>query len=247
MALHDGLVNWPLFFGCILLGFGPLACLFFIVVAKRAQLVIIALSGAFVWLVAILVTASLWHTIPPLQTSLSATIPLAVIVHELFRLLFFYLYTHTELAVKRVTTSSHQLPLNDITSSLAGGVGFALMHSLLMFGSLVGSSIGSRGAAFSTSCDNIPLIFAAGLSTLALTIIDVALMIIAFDGYRNRSVLSIGAVFGIHMGVALSALANLNTNGCFISIPVHYAGAVLVCMGATTIVYRSKRFAVDGK
>ncbi|CAI5715161.1 unnamed protein product [Peronospora destructor] len=221
MALHDGLVNWPLFFGCILLGFGPLACLFFIVVAKRAQLVIIALSGAFVWLVAILVTASLWHTIPPFQTSLSATIPLAVIVHELFRLLFFYLYTHTELAVKRVTTSSHQLPLNDITSSLAGGVGFALMHSLLMFGT--------------------------GLSTLALTIIDVALMIIAFDGYRNRSVLSIGAVFGIHMGVALSALANLNTNGCFISIPVHYAGAVLVCMGATTIVYRSKRFAVDGK
>ncbi|CAH0485937.1 unnamed protein product [Peronospora farinosa] len=247
MALHDGLVNWPLFFGCILLGFGPLASLFFIVVAKRAQLVIISLSGAFIWLVAILVTASLWHLIPPLKTSLAATIPLGVIVQEAFRLLFFYLYTHTELAVKRLTTSCHQLPLNDITSSLAGGVGFALMHSLLMFGSLLGSSTGSRGAAFSTSCDSIPLIFSAAISTLALTIIDVGLMIIAFDGYRKRSVLLIGTVFGIHMGVALSALANLDTNGCFISIPVHYAGAVLVCLGATTIGYRSKRLTVDAK
>lgn len=159
MALHDGLVNWPLFFGSILVGFGPLAALFFVVVAKRAQLVILALSGAFVWLVAILVTATLWQIIPPLKTSLSATVPVGVVVQEAFRLLFFYLYTRTELAVKRVTTSSHQLPLNDITSSLAGGVGFSVMHALLMFGSLVGSSTGSRGAAFSASCESILLVF----------------------------------------------------------------------------------------
>ncbi|KAG2802942.1 hypothetical protein PC111_g18566 [Phytophthora cactorum] len=199
--------------------------LFFVVVAKRAQLVILALSGAFVWLVAILVTATLWQIIPPLKTSLSATVP----------------------AVKRVTTSSHQLPLNDITSSLAGGVGFSVMHALLMFGSLVGSSTGSRGAAFSSSCESIPLIFSAAISTLALTALDVALMVVAFDGYRKRSVLAVGAVFVIHMGVALSALANMETNGCYISIPVHYAGAALACAGATTIVWRSKRLAVDAK
>ncbi|CEG36094.1 gammasecretase subunit aph [Plasmopara halstedii] len=247
MALHDGPVNWPLFFGCILIGFGPLAALFFFVVAKRAQLVILALSAAFVWLVAILVTATLWHLIPPLKTSLSATVPVGVVVQEAFRMLFFYLYTRTEKAVKRVTTSSHQLPLNDITSSLAGGVGFSAMHALLMFGSLVGSSTGSRGAAFSSSCESIPLIFSAALSTLALTALDVALMVVAFDGYRKRSVLIITVVFGIHMGVALSALANMDTNGCYISIPVHYAGAVLACAGAVMILWRSKRLAIDAK
>ncbi|KAL3656548.1 hypothetical protein V7S43_018625 [Phytophthora oleae] len=247
MALHDGLVNWPLLFGCILVGFGPLAALFFVVVARRAQLVILALSGAFVWLVAILVTATLWQIIPPLKTSLSATVPVGVVVQEAFRLLFFHLYTRTELAVKRVTTSSHQLPLNDVTSSLAGGVGFSVMHALLMFGSLVGSSTGSRGAAFSASCESIPLVFSAAISTLALTALDVALMVVAFDGYRKRSALAVGAVFVIHMGVALSALANMNTNGCYISIPMHYAGAALACAGATAIVWRSKRLAVDAK
>uniref|UniRef100_M4BYJ8 Uncharacterized protein n=1 Tax=Hyaloperonospora arabidopsidis (strain Emoy2) TaxID=559515 RepID=M4BYJ8_HYAAE len=204
MALHDGLVNWPLFFGSILIGFGPLAALFFIVVAKRAQLVIIALSGAFLWLVAILVSATCWQLLPPLQTSLTATIVVAVVVQEAFRLLFFYLYTRTEAAVKRVTTAAHQLPLNDVTSALAGGVGFSLMHALLMFGSLVGSSTGARGAAFSISCESVPLVLSAAFSTLALTAMDVTLMIVAFEGYRKRSVLASATVFVIHMGVALS-------------------------------------------
>uniref|UniRef100_A0AAV1VNC2 Gamma-secretase subunit Aph-1 n=1 Tax=Peronospora matthiolae TaxID=2874970 RepID=A0AAV1VNC2_9STRA len=247
MALHDGLVNWPLFFGSILIGFGPLAALFFVVVAKRAQLVIIALSGAFLWLVAILVTATCWQLLPPLKTSLPATIVVAVVVQEAFRLLFFYLYTRTEAAVKRVTTAAHQLPLNDVTSALAGGVGFSLMHALLMFGSLVGSSTGARGAAFSLSCESVPLVLSAAFSTLALTAMDVTLMIVAFEGYRKRSVLASATVFVLHMGVALSALANMDTNGCYVSIPLHYAGAALACACATTTVWRSKKLAVDAK
>lgn len=87
---------------------------------------------------------------------------------------------------------------------VAGGVGFSVMHSLMMYGSVVGSSTGSRGAAFSASCESVPLLFSSALSTLALTLMDVALMIVAFDGYRKKSFLAIGAVFVIHMGVALS-------------------------------------------
>lgn len=118
MGMSDGTVNWPLFFGCILIAFGPLASLFFVVVAKRAQLVIIALSGAFTWLVAILVSATLWRIIPPLKSSIEATIPVSVLVQEIARYVFYVLYTRTERAVLKVTTSSNQFPLNDITSSL---------------------------------------------------------------------------------------------------------------------------------
>lgn len=52
----------------------------------------------------------------------------------------------------------------------------------------------------------MPLIFASALSTLALTLMDVALMIVAFEGYRKKSFLAVGAVFVIHLGVALSVL-----------------------------------------
>ncbi|TYZ61730.1 hypothetical protein PybrP1_012404 [[Pythium] brassicae (nom. inval.)] len=118
MGLSDGNVNWPLFLGCILTAFGPLAALFFVVVARRAQLVILALSGAFTWLVAILITATLWRIIPPLKSSVEATVPLAVVIQEAARVVFYALYTRTERAVLKVTTSSHEFPLNDITSGL---------------------------------------------------------------------------------------------------------------------------------
>lgn len=118
MGFSDGNVNWPLFFGCILVAFGPLAALFFVVIAKRAQLVILSLSGAFTWLVAILVSATLWRIIPPLKSSIEATIPVSVVVQEVARYIFYTLYTRTERAVLKVTTSSHQFPLNDITSAL---------------------------------------------------------------------------------------------------------------------------------
>ncbi|GLE00626.1 hypothetical protein PINS_up009383 [Pythium insidiosum] len=240
MGLGDARVNWPLFFGCILTAFGPLASLFFVVIAKRAQLVILALSGAFLWLISILVTATIWRIIPPLKTSLEATIPLSVVLQEVFRYLFFVMYTRTEQAVQKVTTATHQLPLNDITSSLAGGVGFSLMHSLMMYGSVVASSTGSRGAAFSSSCESIPLILSGALSTLALTVMDVALMVIAFQGYRKMNAMLIGLVALIHLGVALSALANKSTNGCMVSIPIHYAGALLAVAGAATLISRAK-------
>jgi anterior pharynx defective protein 1 len=203
MALHDGLVNWPLLFGCVLVAFGPIAALFFTVIARRAQLVILALAGAFTWMVAVLVTATIWQ-IPGIKTSLEATIVIGVVVQEGFRLLFFHLYTRTEQAVHAVTTHKHQLPLNDITSSLAGGVGFALMHALMMYGSLLAGSTGARGAAFSSACESIPLVFAAALSTLALTLLEAALMVVAFHAYRNKSVLAVAAVVVIHLGVALS-------------------------------------------
>lgn len=88
--------------------------------------------------------------------------------------------------------------------SVAGGVGFSLMHSLMMYGSVLASSTGSRGAAFSDSCESIPLVFSAAMSTLALTVLDVALMVIAFDGYRKKSAVLVGGVFLLHLIVALS-------------------------------------------
>lgn len=122
MGLHNGIVNWPLLFGCILLAFGPLASLFFVLISQRAQLVIISLGGAFTWLVAILLTATIWYIIPPLKDSVEATIPFSVVVQELFRLAFYVGYTKTERAVQNVATSTHQLPLNDLTSSLGAAL-----------------------------------------------------------------------------------------------------------------------------
>ena len=118
MALPGGTVNWPLLFGCIFTAFGPITTLFFILIGKRAQLIIIALTAAFIWLISTLISATIWQIIPALKSSIEATICITVVIQEIGRYTFYQLYSHGVVAIQKVTTTKHQLPLNDFTSSL---------------------------------------------------------------------------------------------------------------------------------
>ncbi|KAF0775798.1 hypothetical protein AaE_000502 [Aphanomyces astaci] len=233
------MVQWALFWGCMLTAFAPISFLFFTVVAQRAQLVILSITAAFFYLLGLLVAATLWTVIPPLHDSIHATIPVAILVQEMFRYAFFVVYIRCEQAVKRVTTKQNQLPLNDLTSSFASGVGFALMRALMMYGTVLASSLAGEGASFTATCPQIPLVFASALSTLALTLLDVALMVLAFEGYRKRSAAHIVAVVLLHLGSGLSNMLNLNEVGCSASIPLTYVAASLAVVAATLSVKRA--------
>ena len=107
-------VEWSLFFGSIFTAYGPTTVLFFMVVSQRAQLVILSLASAFTWLVSILIVATLWQIIPPLQDSIWATVPLSVVVQSIARVGIFYGYSKGELlkmsttfTVGQSTTSQH--------------------------------------------------------------------------------------------------------------------------------------------
>ncbi|CAK4120588.1 unnamed protein product [Aphanomyces euteiches] len=236
----------------MLTAFAPITCLFMVVVAKRAQLVILTITAAFFYLLGLLVSATLWSIIPPLHDSIQATIPVSIIIQEIFRYAFFQVYIRSEQAVKRVTTKQNQLPLNDLTSSFASGVGFALMRSLMLYGSVLAASMTGEGAAFTSTCPQLPLIprfvdaksgSLAALSTLALSLMDVALMVLAFEGYRKRSPGHIAAVVLIHLGSGLSNLVNLNEVGCQASIPLTYVAALLAVVAAIISVKRASSFA----
>ncbi|RHY90774.1 hypothetical protein DYB35_005489 [Aphanomyces astaci] len=229
------MVQWALFWGCMLTAFGPISFLFFTVVAQRAQLVILSITAAFFYLLGLLVAATLWTVIPPLHDSIHATIPVAILVQELFRYAFFVVYIRCEQAVKRVTTKQNQLPLNDLTSSFASGVGFALMRALMMYGTVLASSLAGEGRLVHRHMSADP----ASLSTLALTLLDVALMVLAFEGYRKRSAAHIVAVVLLHLGSGLSNMLNLNEVGCSASIPLTYVAASLAVVAATLSVKRA--------
>ncbi len=115
MGLTD--LQWPLFVGCLLIAFGPLLVFFFRIVAQRAQLVIICITAAFVWLVSILVAATLWKIIRPLEDSARGTIPVSVLIQEIFRALLFYGYVKAEQSILKMSTNRIKLPLNDMSSA----------------------------------------------------------------------------------------------------------------------------------
>lgn len=120
-----------------------------------------------------------------------------------------------------IKTSSNykeeMLPLNDMTTSLAAGLGFGTMHALMMAGSLIAAS-GGEGTLFEDSCPHIPLVLTVALTALGFTVLDIIFMILGFLAERKRSNSLISVIVVLHLAAALSTLANTNDDGCIASM-----------------------------
>mmetsp|Transcript_48684 Transcript_48684/g.96391 ORF Transcript_48684/g.96391 Transcript_48684/m.96391 type:complete len:430 (-) Transcript_48684:248-1537(-) len=122
-----------------------------------------------------------------------------------------------------------KLPVWDHSSALAAGVGFGAMHSLVMFGGVLFSSLDLGAALFVDSCPNVPFLLTSATFSLAFFILDVVWMCVAFfaertDGNPWRSK-AWGFVVATHF---LTAAAATLPSSCLISMP-----AVFVCLVGT--------------
>ena len=93
--------------GCTLIAFSPTATLFFILVRKKAQLVIIVTISAFAFLLSYLTASSIWIILPQsIQSSPFTLIPIGVFSQFLLRLLYVRLYFKIE---QIIHTSLHRM------------------------------------------------------------------------------------------------------------------------------------------
>ena len=101
-------------------------------------------------------------------------------------------------------TNALQLQLNDLSCSLASGCGYALLHSLFLYGTLLasesgeansyndgvyaggGGSTGHGGTLYQDSCAGIPSLINGALIACLFSILDVMWMMLCFFGMRRR-------------------------------------------------------------
>jgi len=105
-------------------------------------------------------------------------------------------------------TNALQLQLNDLSCSLASGCGYALLHSLFLYGTLLasesgeansyndgvyaggGGSTGHGGTLYQDSCSGIPSLINGAIIACLFSILDVMWMMLCFFGMRRRSMMS---------------------------------------------------------
>jgi anterior pharynx defective protein 1 len=204
--------------GCALLAYSP-ACSLLVLFSKRPQLIIVALAAAFFWLCSSLLTAIFWWFI---QLSGTSVWPLIIIISTLIqegmRYGYILAYRQTENLILRSSPHSNRaFPLNDLSSGLAGGVGFGLMHSLLLYGSVLASG-GGPATYFDDSCPTTPLILVSALTSLAFFILDIIWMCLGLLAEKYRSSLLAGAIVVLHLFAGLVTLTNINPSGCAVSL-----------------------------
>lgn len=224
--------------GCALIAFCP-SCAFFLF-RNRPQLYIIALAAAFAWLMSILATGVFWSMVHISGENVwPLTIIVAVLMQEAARFIFIHCYRRTEVIIKNsIDYSYDMLPLNDLSTSLAAGMGFGTMHALMMAGSLIAAS-GGEGTLFDDSCPTVPLVLVVSITALAFTILDVIFMILGVVANRKRSNHLIAVIVVLHVAAALSTLANTNEYGCVTSLLLVYT---VVAISAALLMWLSPMF-----
>ncbi len=188
--------------GSGLVAFTPATFLFLFVVTRRPELVIIALIGAFAYLVALLLSSAVWSVIGPLQRLAAVTVVVGVLSQALLRVVLYRLYHRTEILIKGANHPILHMPLNDVTSALAAGTGYGLMHCIMLFGSVLASGSSDPGVLYMPSCRGTPLLLVLAFLALAFTLLDLVFMALTFLYLRRRRTARLGVVLGLHAAAA---------------------------------------------
>lgn len=231
----------PLFFGCVFIAYGPAIVIFFGLVWKRAPLLLLCCTSAFFWLLSVFLVSILWTVIPPLKDSHAATVVVGALTQEVFRGLYLLMYRKAEEGMNSLTAPGEPLPLNDLSSAIAAGLGFGTMGSVVMYGSLLATSVG-EAVLYSDQCSEMSLFALSAVSSTLFIILHTLLSILTFDAYRRRSWARFSLVVLLHLGASLCTLANESSGGCVYS-PLLVAGMLFVALGACIFIMRAPDYA----
>eukprot|EP01103_Thecamoeba_quadrilineata_P003777 TRINITY_DN13516_c0_g1_i1.p1 TRINITY_DN13516_c0_g1~~TRINITY_DN13516_c0_g1_i1.p1 ORF type:complete len:248 (+),score=7.60 TRINITY_DN13516_c0_g1_i1:33-776(+) len=228
-------MTYTLFAGCLLLVTAPLLVLFFLVVIRKAQLIVIAIGSAFFWLLSIQVSAIFWFIIPPLRNQFFFIVPCTVLIQEFFRWLYYALYTKTESSFTK-STGMNVSPLNPLECAVATGFGSATAYIAVMYVSVLWESLGP-GTLFSAACPSLSVFIVSSLYGLCFVLQHLCFAIISFEGFRKISYPMTAFVVVTHLLASLFTVIGQvgGTSACSTGISLEF-GLLLIIIAGTCYV-----------
>ncbi|OZJ01834.1 hypothetical protein BZG36_04788 [Bifiguratus adelaidae] len=215
------------FFACLFTAYGPALAIFFLYIARDAQLVLLMLSSAFFWLIAILLSSVIWYLAKSVQSQNYVTIIFTVLLQEVFRYLFYRLIRRAEVGLNLVSKHPKSV-YNRSAFAFVSGYGFGLMSGAVMYMSVLVASLGS-GALICPSCPQIDMYFVNAITCSLFIFQHILWMVLAFDGLSSPNFLMqwfmATWVVVSHLGASFATLFNASTipNGCVYSILINIA------------------------
>lgn len=237
-------MGFTLFAGCTLVGFCVPFAVFMLLVAWRAQLLIVSITSSFFWLLSLVCASLVWFVIPVLNENNWLMVPFGVLCQEIARYCFFVCYAKAEGSFAVVGTNAISFPLTDLYSALAAGLGYGGLHTILIYGTIVFNSLGP-GTFFADTCPDFSVFVLSAWLAFCFGILHMELMILAFDAYRRKSWPRIVFFIILHLATACMTIVNLDQSGCLIALPLIFGlvlvGAVMTIFVISRPNYRSKR------
>mmetsp|Transcript_13908 Transcript_13908/g.25741 ORF Transcript_13908/g.25741 Transcript_13908/m.25741 type:complete len:242 (-) Transcript_13908:233-958(-) len=224
-------------FSLVVFAYGPALVMLLGVVMPSSPLLIVTVVAALFELLALFFTAMAWNVITGLQTEPALTVVTGVILQEAMRLAFLKVYVRGEGKVRELCEGLDKSPFSDFSSAIAGGVGFGLIYSLVLYGGVIQASL-APGDYFTEECPMISGFVLHAILALVYQVLNTVLMVIMLDGLRKTTqaerVMKIALCFAIHLAASLFSLFNNSDIGCTAGVTLPAAMAIF----ASIVAYR---------
>lgn len=235
-------------YGSVLVALGPSTALYFQYVFTRPVLFCLSLVAAFSFVLAFLASGILRAAFFPLARSFWWLLLVTIGCQEVARGGMLVAYGEFERKFSVLGTNAVLFPLRDLSSALAAGLGWGLADIIMVHGDVL---VRTTGAAtlVSPACSQVSVPVAASIAATGIWLLDVALMVIALDAFRRRSLaraVAVVALHATHFGVGAMNTSNGGCVGYLVSQAVVAMASVLLAFALVNKDgYRSKRFSQD--
>ncbi|KAK1867381.1 hypothetical protein I4F81_009888 [Pyropia yezoensis] len=202
--------------GVLLIALGPTVGIAVVLLLPRPHLTIISVLAAFFYILALALSAAIWHAIPPLK--------------EVYPYVLFLAAAYLLGLGDGADAFLRPGPINVTLTGIAVGTGFGLVSVLTNLVSFMADHYMEDTAIYTDRCP-INFFVAAGTLAAAYSILHVVLAVWVWPFYTERRWLGVAAVGALHVGVAMASLGNRVDNGCRWTL-----GMVLGMVAITTVV-----------
>lgn len=184
------------FVGQLLVAVSPSLALFSLGVTRDARQTVLAIGGAFFWMLAALLASALWYAAGPMQRHAWFTLLCAVLLQELVRAAFARLVGLVERRMSARSGGKRELPPT-VATAFAAGVGAALAYVCVVCVPVLVEGIGP-GTLFAPACPATSLFTLAALHAALFSLLQVLLSVLAFVAYERHAWVLVAFVWLSH-------------------------------------------------
>eukprot|EP01129_Flabellula_baltica_P001316 TRINITY_DN11203_c0_g1_i1.p1 TRINITY_DN11203_c0_g1~~TRINITY_DN11203_c0_g1_i1.p1 ORF type:complete len:239 (-),score=21.12 TRINITY_DN11203_c0_g1_i1:156-872(-) len=219
----------------LLISLTPMIAIFSFIISKSSQLVILSMGGSFFWVIGILLYSIVYVLVTPLQGLDALTLAICVVIIEGFRYLMWFIY---DKVYNHGALGSDFVRPTDFQVSISVGWSFAVTQAMIFHIASVFDSYGPGFIGY-PACPSLSLFYIQSVATLASTLFQTLLGIIAFDAYKKKSVVLIIGVAVCHLLFSFSSLIN-KFMSCFFPLLAQYVILILTAIYSWHIIKASK-------
>ncbi|KAA0703633.1 Gamma-secretase subunit [Triplophysa tibetana] len=196
------------FFGCAFIAFGPAFALFLFTIAKDPLRVLILITGAFFWLLSLLLSSLVWFIAVKASNPDDATLRrsllifgvfFSVLLQELFRFGYYRLLRKANEGLAAISEDESSA-ISVRQMAYVAGLGFGIMSGAFSMINILSDSLGPGTVGIFG--DSQYYFITSALMTLALTLLHTFWGVVFFDGCEKSRWWVIALVVCLHLLVA---------------------------------------------